>query len=162
MQAQITDLMQRVGDVLTAHDLMLVTAESCTGGKVASVITDVPGCSKWYERGYVTYSNAAKMQCLGVPESILQRHGAVSEATVNAMASGALVHSAAQVSVAITGVAGPGGGTLEKPVGTVYFGWAREGHIPVTAHKLFTGDRQRIRTAACIFALEGLLSLFDE
>lgn len=136
---------------------MLATAESCTGGWVARVLTAVPGSSRWFERGFVTYSNAAKSDMLGVSTETLARDGAVSEATVRAMAEGALVHSGAQVAVAITGVAGPSGGTVERPVGTVWVAWARAGHETRARRWQFEGDREAVRRQSVTAAIEGLL-----
>jgi nicotinamide-nucleotide amidase len=116
-------LATQVGALLKSHGLMLATAESCTGGGVAQAITEVAGSSAWFERGFVTYSNLSKQQMMGVREATLKQHGAVSEMTVREMVAGALQHSAAQVALAVSGVAGPGGGTAEKPVGTVWFAW---------------------------------------
>jgi len=154
----LLSLAEQLGQVLTAKGLLLATAESCTGGEVAQVITSIPGSSAWFERGFVTYSNTAKMEMLGVPSQTLMDNGAVSEQTVCAMAEGALQHSPAHFSVAITGIAGPGGGTAEKPVGTVWFSWAAK-HRPTLAKKqFFSGDRQSVRDQATRFALEQLLS----
>ena len=116
-------LLMALADALRARRWMLATAESCTGGLIAGACTEMAGSSEWFERGFVTYSNAAKSELLGVPASLIARHGAVSEPIARAMAAGALAHSHAQVSVAVTGIAGPGGGSLEKPVGTVWLGW---------------------------------------
>ena len=135
---------------------MLATAESCTGGMIAAACTDLAGASTWFERGFVTYSNAAKTQMLGVPAVLIEQHGAVSEAVARAMADGALAHSQAQVSLAVTGVAGPAGGSEAKPVGTVWFGWcvAGETHSEV---QHFGGDRAAIRAATVRYALQRLL-----
>src|SRR5690606_25364824 len=122
--AELARLAADVGRALVRAGRALATAESCTGGWVGQVVTSVPGSSAWYDRGFVTYSNAAKTEMLGVPERLLAEHGAVSEAVVCAMAEGALRASRAQVTLAVTGIAGPDGGTAEKPVGTVWFGWA--------------------------------------
>lgn len=137
---------------------MLATAESCTGGLVAAAITDVSGSSGWFERGFVTYSNEAKTTMVGVPAKLIRDHGAVSEEVARAMAEGALLNSRAQVSLAITGVAGPGGGTPEKPVGMVCFGWSNR----ITTHtetQRFKGDRAQIRRQAAEHAMRGLLEL---
>ncbi|SFM30123.1 nicotinamide-nucleotide amidase [Ectothiorhodospira mobilis] len=135
----------------------LATAESCTGGWVAKVLTDIPGSSRWFDRGFVTYSNAAKQAQLEVPAVLLERDGAVSRETVRAMAVGALARSEARVAVAISGIAGPGGGTAEKPVGTVWLAWARRGVEEVdTACRHFPGDRDAVRRQAVAAALEGL------
>ncbi len=159
MQAEFAKVIDAIGERLMEKGLYLATAESCTGGLVAGALTEMPGSSHWFERGFVTYSNASKMSCLNVDEQTLQRFGAVSEQVAKAMVLGAIEQSEAQVSVAVTGIAGPGGGTLEKPVGTVFFSWGREGHDVVSAHKLFMGDRYRIRHQAVAFALEGVLDL---
>lgn len=135
---------------------MLTTAESCTGGWVARVLTSVPGSSNWFERGFVTYSNMAKTEMLDVPADILARHGAVSEPTVRAMAEGALARSRAQVAVAVTGIAGPAGGTAEKPIGTVWFAWARAGSETRTQRHQLDGDREAVRRKSVAIALEGL------
>ncbi len=152
-------LAARVGEMLKAHGLMLATAESCTGGGVAQAVTEIPGSSEWFERGFVTYANAAKVEMLGVREETLDLHGAVSEATVREMAEGALRHSHAHVSLAVSGVAGPGGGTPEKPVGTVWFAWSlRDGATYARLHRL-TGSRAEIREQSVRIALQGLLEL---
>ena len=139
--------------------MMLATAESCTGGWVGQVVTAVPGSSHWFDRGFITYTNNAKQQMLGVSTDLLARYGAVSEQTARAMAEGALERSDAQVSLAITGIAGPGGGTRDKPVGTVCFAWAMEDRDTQTKRLQFDGDRQAIRQQAVAEALSGLLAL---
>ena len=139
-----------------ARRLMLATAESCTGGLIAGAITDIAGSSEWFERGFVTYSDEAKVEMLGVREETIRAHGAVSEATAAEMAQGALANSKADFAVAVTGVAGPGGGTTEKPVGMVCFAWARERGVE-TATRHFPGDRQAVRLASVAVALAGLL-----
>jgi nicotinamide-nucleotide amidase len=151
----------RVGNKLRDERLMLTTAESCTGGIVAAAITDISGSSDWFERGFITYSNQAKQEMIGVPNDMLDKHGAVSEPVARAMAEGALRNSRAQVSLAITGVAGPGGGTQEKPVGTVIFAWSNRLHTTVET-RLLKGDREQIRIQAATHALRGLLTLLDE
>ncbi|HYA39609.1 MAG TPA: CinA family protein [Candidatus Methylomirabilis sp.] len=150
-------LARAVGHELKKQGLMLTTAESCTGGWVAQIVTSVSGSSEWFERGFVTYTNIAKREMLGVKTTILSRHGAVSEPTARAMAEGALANSHAQVAVAITGIAGPTGGTPEKPVGTVCFAWAGRKRDSVSAKHLFSGDREGIRRQAVAVALQGLL-----
>ncbi len=160
--AMLERLSKRVGRHLAHHQRSIATAESCTGGFIAKVLTDVAGSSGWVLEGFVTYSNDAKSRALGVPRSVLAKEGAVSEASAFAMAKGALRASAASVAVAVTGIAGPGGGTPDKPVGTVWFGWAvRNGRrIEVrTARKLFRGDRDTVRRKTVRFALQGILSL---
>ncbi|MFX1671289.1 CinA family protein [Paraburkholderia sp. A2WS-5] len=151
----------RAGNKLRDARLMLATAESCTGGMVATAITDISGSSGWFERGFVTYSNQAKTEMIGVPAELIEKHGAVSEPVARAMAEGALRNSRAQVSLAITGIAGPGGGTPEKPVGMVSFGWSNRLHTSV-ATLVFKGDREQIRVQAATHALRGLLALIDE
>jgi nicotinamide-nucleotide amidase len=149
-----------VGRHLLDRGLFLATAESCTGGWVAKAVTDVAGSSQWFAEGWVTYSNDSKHLRLGVPRSVLKRHGAVSEAAVAAMARGAIVRSDAQIAVAVSGIAGPGGAVDGKPVGTVWFAWAvREGRrLRVrTQRRRFRGDRKAVRLSAAIFALEGVL-----
>lgn len=151
-------LAERTGAALSERDWMLATAESCTGGWVGEAVTAVPGSSRWYDRGFITYTNTAKQEMLGVREVTLAAYGAVSEATVAEMAAGALVRSHAQVALAISGIAGPGGGSLEKPVGTVCFAWANsDGVRAETRH--FVGDRKAIREQAVIHALNGVLRL---
>jgi nicotinamide-nucleotide amidase len=154
-------LATQVGAALKLHGFKLVTAESCTGGGVASAITEIAGSSAWFERGYVTYSNLSKRQLLGVSEATLEQYGAVSEATVREMVTGSLVHSEAQVALAVSGIAGPDGGTPDKPVGTVWFAWeVRQGGTIVACHH-FQGDRAVVRYQAVRVALHGVLSLFD-
>lgn len=143
---------------LTENGLMLATAESCTGGLIAAACTDLAGSSVWFERGFVTYSNAAKTELLGVPAELIAVHGAVSEAVVHAMVQGAVAHSHAQVAVAVTGVAGPSGGSPDKPVGTVWLGWRVHGHI-TTECCHFSGDRAAVRQATVRRAFERLASL---
>ena len=136
--------------------LKIATAESCTGGLVAALFTDIPGSSTVFERGFVTYSNAAKTELLRVPAELIAQHGAVSEPVARAMAAGALTHSPAQLAVAVTGVAGPTGGSADKPVGTVWFGWATPAGT-FTEHQRFDGDRAAVRAATVRHALAGLL-----
>ena len=152
-------LAAQVGAALKAHGLLLATAESCTGGGVAQAITEVSGSSAWFERGFVTYSNLSKQQMLGVSAATLLQYGAVSEATVREMVSGALAHSAAQLAVAVSGIAGPGGGTADKPVGTIWFAWgAAHGACFSRRHQL-SGDRGHVRAQAVAIALQGVLEL---
>ncbi len=149
-------LAAQVGAALVDAGWLVVTAESCTGGGVARALTDVPGSSQWFERGYVTYSNQAKIQALGVAPEVLKQHGAVSAAVAEQMALGALRASGAQVAVAVTGIAGPEGGTLEKPVGLVYLAVGQPGSVRVV-RELFAGDRAAVRSAAVTTALRLLL-----
>src|SRR5690606_33495356 len=131
---------------------------SCTGGGIAYALTEIPGSSAWFERGFVSYSNASKQELLGVSAQTLSAHGAVSEATAIEMAVGALVRARAQAALSVTGVAGPGGGTAEKPVGTVCFAWALAGQTPVAATMYYIGDRAEVRRSAIETALQGLLN----
>lgn len=140
---------------------MLVAAESCTGGWVAQAATAIAGSSEWFERGFVTYSNAAKQEMLGVSEATIAAHGAVSEETAKEMAAGALKHSHGTISVAVTGVAGPSGGSPAKPVGTVCFAWARGGEVRAETRR-FDGDRESVRRQSVIRALQGLIEWLDE
>ncbi len=144
-----------IAHLLIRNNWLLSTAESCTGGLIAAHCTDLAGASAWFDRGFVTYSNASKTELLGVDPALIARHGAVSEAVVRAMASGAMARSNAQVALAVTGIAGPGGGSTEKPVGTVWFGWASPLGVHSTQH-LFAGERADIRSAAVQYALAGL------
>ena len=150
-----------LAETLLARQWMLTTAESCTGGLIAASCTDLAGSSQWFERGFVTYSNAAKTSQLGVNADLIAREGAVSEAVVRAMATGALSHSLAQVAVAVTGVAGPGGGSAAKPVGTVWLCWAWPGGL-VSECQHFTGDRATVRASTVQHALERLLKLLAQ
>jgi nicotinamide-nucleotide amidase len=141
---------------LLKHRHLLATAESCTGGMIAAACTDLAGASDWFERGFVTYSNAAKTEMLGVPAALIEQEGAVSEAVARAMADGALAHSQAHVSLAVTGVAGPTGGSDAKPVGTVWFAWCVGGETH-SEMQHFPGDRAAIRAATLRYALQRLL-----
>jgi nicotinamide-nucleotide amidase len=152
-------LAARVGAALKSRGWMLATAESCTGGGIAQAVTAVAGSSAWFERGFVTYSNLSKQQMLGVREATLVAHGAVSEAAVREMAPGALRQSAAQAALAVSGIAGPGGGTPEKPVGTVWLAWATADGRIITTRQYFPGDRDEVRAQAVRAALQGLLDL---
>ncbi|MEP7208764.1 MAG: CinA family protein, partial [Casimicrobiaceae bacterium] len=156
------DAAAHLGARLAARGWSASTAESCTGGLVAAALTAVAGSSAWFERGFVTYSNVAKEEMLGVPTALIAAHGAVSQATAAAMVTGAIARSRADVAVAVTGVAGPGGGTADKPVGTVCFAWVRREGAPVVATRYFPGDRAAVRAASVTVALEGLLGLTEE
>jgi nicotinamide-nucleotide amidase len=147
---------EQLASLLLARGWMLATAESCTGGMIAAACTDLSGSSAWFERGFVTYSNEAKTELLDVPAPLIEQHGAVSEAVARAMARGAIAHSKARVSVAVTGVAGPAGGTAEKPVGTVWFGFEVDGQLTSETRR-FPGDRVAVRAATVRHAIEGLL-----
>jgi nicotinamide-nucleotide amidase len=150
-----------LGEALRRGGLRVAAAESCTGGLIAGAITAIPGSSLWFERGFVTYSNDAKVEMLGVSPATLAAAGAVSEATAAEMATGALARSRADVAVAVTGIAGPDGGTPDKPVGTVCFAWARTGRAVATATRRFSGDRAAVRAASVGWALQGLLDRSD-
>ena len=156
-EAELESLAAEVGQALRRKGWMLATAESCTGGWIAQVSTAIAGSSEWFERGFVTYSNAAKEEMLGVRAETLAQHGAVSEATVREMAAGALARSRAQVAVAVSGIAGPGGGGVEKPVGTVWIAWAGAAGVVVTRYH-FAGDRHAVRAQTVQQALHGMLA----
>ena len=154
-------LAQLVAKTMSLRGGMLVTAESCTGGGLAWQLTAIPGSSTWFERGFITYSNDSKQELLGVPAELLLKHGAVSEQTAAAMAAGAISHSHADIGVAITGIAGPDGGTGDKPVGTVCLAWCiRDGEARTTRVHL-AGDRREVREQAILMALQGLLDLLE-
>ncbi len=154
----IEGLTTEIASKLIERGWTMATAESCTGGMIAAACTDLSGSSNWFERGWVTYSNAAKSTELGVLKALIAQHGAVSEPVARAMAAGALQHAPVQVAVAVTGVAGPTGGSADKPVGTVWFGWATPGGI-VSEVQHFAGDRAAVRTATVHHALQKLLTL---
>ena len=151
-------LAEQVGEALLESGWALATAESCTGGWVAKLVTDIAGSSQWFDRGFITYSNAAKQDMLGVSGSTLEAEGAVSEATVAAMVSGALVRSLAVVALAISGIAGPGGERPGKPVGTVCFAWQLQEQPPRIETQHFSGDRNNVRQQAVLHALQVLLN----
>ncbi|NEV63276.1 nicotinamide-nucleotide amidase [Thiorhodococcus minor] len=159
---ELPALAAAVGERLLSLGMMLATAESCTGGWAAKSLTDIAGSSAWLERGFVTYSNAAKVEMLGVSAASLDTHGAVSEAVALEMVRGALRHSRAQVALSITGIAGPGGGGAEKPVGTVWLAWGREGAESIARREHFAGDREQVRAQSVRAALEGVLRLLAE
>lgn len=150
------DEVHNLADLLTARGWMLATAESCTGGLIAAQCTELSGSSVWFERGFVTYSNEAKTELLGVPADLIVAHGAVSEPVARAMAEGALAHSRADVAVAVTGVAGPTGGSPEKPVGTVWLAWAVRGAETESLKRVFEGGRQAVRAQTVRCALDGV------
>ena len=156
-----SDLSARVGAALLARGWMLATAESCTGGLISGAVTDSAGSSAWFDRGFVTYSDAAKRELLGVPADCLERFGAVSEPAARAMADGAIARSAATIAVAVTGIAGPGGATPGKPVGMVCFGWSIRGGPTEVVTVRFPGDRAAVRAATVRHALEGILRRLD-
>ncbi len=155
----LRQLSLQVGEALGRLGATVTTAESCTGGWIAKVITDVSGSSAWFERGFVTYSNDAKHQMIGVGSSTLETHGAVSEAVVREMAQGALCAAGADYAISVSGIAGPNGGSEEKPVGTVWFGFASKQNGTVAHHQLFEGDREAIRRKSTEYALQ---ILWDE
>ena len=165
MDADLVALSEAVASAALAgngpHRVLIATAESCTGGWAAQVITHTAGSSAWFERGFVTYSNEAKMEMLGVRPETLELFGAVSQETAAEMAAGALKNSNALISMAITGIAGPAGGSPGKPVGTVCFGWCRAGGTAETETAVFAGDREAVRRLAVVRALRGLLFRLD-
>lgn len=158
MDADLESLSRHLGETLRARSLVLATAESCTGGWAAQVVTHTAGSSAWFDRGFVTYANEAKVAMLGVRPETLRAHGAVSLETAQEMAAGALENSNAMISLAITGIAGPTGGSPDKPVGTVCFAWGLRGQAPEAERCLFEGDREAIRRQAVIHALKGILA----
>ncbi len=162
MTERLDKLAADLGHRLLEARLMLATAESCSGGWVSKVVTDIPGSSGWFDRGFVTYTNGAKQDMLGVSAAALDRDGAVSEEVAREMARGALEHSLAGAAIAVTGIAGPGGGTEEKPVGTVCFAWALEGRKPLTQRVQFAGNREEVRHQSVRLALERLLELLED
>lgn len=157
VQHRIDELAREAGQLLEKHRIMLATAESCTGGWISQALTEVAGSSAWFERGFVTYSNAAKEDMLGVASDTLAQCGAVSEETALAMARGAVDRSRAHMSVAVTGIAGPTGGTEEKPAGTVWIAWGQKLGYAEAQHFLFRGGRRQVRTQSVIAALEGVI-----
>lgn len=161
MDPDLFQLALKLGRTLESRGWLLTAAESCTGGWIAKVITDVAGSSGWFDRGFVTYSNVAKTQLLGVPEALLDEDGAVSEAVARAMAQGALEASAAHIAVAVTGIAGPDGGTADKPVGTVWIAWATETRVETAMHQ-YDGDREAVRRQTLVTALEGVVARAGE
>ncbi len=159
--ASTAALCAALADVLLQRNWKLATAESCTGGMIAAACTDLGGSSAWFERGMVTYSNEAKIEMLGVAAGLIERFGAVSEEVVRAMAQGAITRSRAQVALAVTGVAGPTGGSRNKPVGTVWFGWAVNGQLHSEARH-FGGNRHAVRSATVQHALQRLSTLLQQ
>jgi len=155
-----TRLAKQVGNMLKAHGMMLATAESCTGGGIAQAVTRISGSSAWFDRGFVAYSNVSKEEMLGVSPETLEKHGAVSEATVREMAEGALQYSRAQVALSVSGIAGPTGGTPEKPVGMIWFAWATSDSVQTVCHHL-DGDRDAIRVKVVRIALNGVINLLN-
>jgi nicotinamide-nucleotide amidase len=161
LDRELFDLASRTGLALKARGWMLVTAESCTGGWVSECVTMVPGSSEWFERGFITYTNVAKREMLGVQARTLDTHGAVSEQTVREMVAGALAGSHGHIAIAVSGVAGPTGGTAQKPVGTVCFGWGTRGTQPIAATRLLGGNREAVRRQSVIVVLEGVLEMLE-
>jgi len=159
---ELETLARAVSQELKRQGLMIVTAESCTGGWAAQMLTSIAGSSEWFDRGFVAYTNLSKREMLGVKTTILSRFGAVSEQAARAMAEGALAHSHAQVALAITGIAGPSGGTPEKPVGTVCFAWAGKKRDTRSRRELFAGDREGIRRQSVLVGLQGALDFIRE
>ncbi len=154
-------LTERLAEVMLSHELTLVTAESCTGGGIAHCVTSIAGSSGWFDRGFVTYTNEAKRECLNVSEQTLDSFGAVSEECAAEMAAGALQNSHAGIAVSVTGIAGPDGGSKDKPVGTVCFGWCQRNQSSVTTRVVFAGDREQVRRQSVLLALQGLLDMLE-
>jgi nicotinamide-nucleotide amidase len=159
MDHELYRLAEQIGLTLQARGWRLAAAESCTGGWVGQAVTMVAGSSQWFERGFVVYSDVAKQEMLGVQTATLQRHGAVSEQAAAEMAVGALAHSHAQIALAVSGIAGPSGGTADKPVGTVCFAWCVQGGVPVTETRHFAGDRDAVRRQSVVRTLTGVIDL---
>jgi nicotinamide-nucleotide amidase len=154
-------LAETLGNQLNLHHWQLAAAESCTGGGICQALTDIPGSSNWFDRGFVTYSNAAKISMLGVGQETLERYGAVSRETALEMVSGVLTHCKADLAIAVTGIAGPSGGTPEKPVGTVFIAWQQRGQAGRCVKHLFAGDRQAVRQQVIQFCLQQLIEYTD-
>lgn len=162
----ILDTVKTLAELMLAKDWKMAAAESCTGGIICASLTELAGSSEWFERGYITYSNQAKEECLGVPSTLIESHGAVSEQVAKAMAEGALSHSGANTAIAITGTAGPTGGSKNKPIGTVCFGWAIQNDAGenrvLTKTVFFNGDRQSIREQARLYILSEFAKLLED
>lgn len=161
MSEDLSALALAVAERLSARGWMMATAESCTGGMIGAALTDIAGSSAWYERGFITYSNEAKTENLGVSPDLIAAAGAVSEIVARAMADGAIAHSHANASVSVTGIAGPGGATPGKPVGMVCFGWAFRGYSGASETRHFPGSRAEVRAATVRHALQGLLDRIE-
>lgn len=159
--AALRQLAEQLGNAAQAHHHSLVTAESCTGGWIAKTLTDIAGSSAWFECGIAAYSYESKQGLLGVRAETLEHFGAVSRETAMEMVSGALVHSGATLAVAVTGIAGPSGGTPDKPVGTVWIAWKRRGGYPMAEVFHFEGDREAVRRQTVSTALKGLMAQLD-
>jgi len=162
MDTELGQFAFHLGELLRAKGLTIAAAESCTGGWVAKVLTDIAGSSVWFDRGFVTYSNASKYEMLGVRQELIEAEGAVSEAVVREMVRGAIANSAADLALAVSGIAGPGGGTPDKPVGTVWFAWGQSNIALVTRLVRFEGDRDRVRRQAVLTALLGAVDLLEK
>jgi len=162
MPNDLLSLADQLGQHLSKRGHLLALAESCTGGWIAQSVTEIAGSSAWFDRGFVTYSNAAKIAMLGVSESTLQAHGAVSPQTASEMVAGALLHSEADIALAVTGIAGPGGGTAEKPVGLVFIAWQRRGEACHCIEQHFEGDRHAVRRQTVQKALQYLLGEYEQ
>jgi nicotinamide-nucleotide amidase len=156
MENELFELAQQLGRLLASKGKKIATAESCTGGWIAQMITEVPGSSAWFDRGFVTYSNAAKMQMLDVKPETLEKYGAVSAQTATEMVTGALAHSDADCAIAVTGIAGPDGGTTKKPVGTVFIAWLNKNEGVKVVQQKLTGNRHQIRVQTVKIALDGM------
>ena len=154
-------LTKRLAEAMLLNRYMLVTAESCTGGGIAQSVTSIAGSSQWFERGYVTYSDESKRELLKVTLDTLARYGAVSEECAAEMAEGAINNSHADIAVSVTGIAGPDGGSADKPVGTVCFGWSQREQETLTTRIVFAGDRKEVRRQTVLMALQGLLDLLE-
>lgn len=161
MEPSLYTLAENLGLQLQARHWQLALAESCTGGGIAKIVTDVAGSSAWFDRGFVTYSNNAKIELLGVEAETLERFGAVSQETAQEMAAGALAHSHANLTFAVTGIAGPNGGTPDKPVGTVFIAWQRRGQPGDCSRQLFSGDRAGIREQVTRYCLQQALHVLE-
>ncbi|KXW56363.1 CinA family protein [Ferrovum sp. PN-J185] len=161
MDSRDVELAQQVGLLLLNQGLSLTTAESCTGGAIAALITEIAGSAQWFDRGFITYSNASKEELLGVSHELITHYGAVSEEVVKAMTEGALFHSKANWAIAVSGIAGPTGGTEQKPVGTVCIAWQTRHQFSEAQTYHFDGNRQQVRHATARYALQGLISRLD-
>jgi len=164
-EKKLTLIVEQLAELLIKRNKKLTVAESCTGGWIAKVLTDLAGSAVWFERGFVTYSNQAKHEMLGVAEATLESYGAVSQETVAEMAIGALNNSHADYSLSVSGIAGPSGGSADKPVGLVWFAWSKKSNkegVISSEQKIFSGDRDEVRKQAVIFALIRLINLLDE
>lgn len=159
MDKEIIDIARQLGILLKSKGIKITTAESCTGGGIAQAITEIAGSSDWFDRGFITYSNNSKTQMLGVNQKTLDDNGAVSSEVALEMVAGALESSEANLAVAVTGIAGPDGGTQEKPVGTVYIAWQLKGNFGACARKMFIGSRKEVRKQTIVFALKACMQL---